>query len=58
MMEAWILSNINVYCQYLEKRSQDILKRKPDKGYSDAGSIAKYTTWGAASQVASQLKFC
>jgi len=24
------------------KRSQDILRRKPDKGYPDAGSIAKY----------------
>jgi len=24
------------------KRSQDILGRKPDKGYPDAGSIAKY----------------
>jgi len=38
---------INVYCQYLEKRSQDILRRKPDKGYSGAGSIVKYTTWGS-----------
>jgi len=47
MMDAWILSNINVYYQYLEKRSQDILRGKPDKGYSDAGSIAKYTTWGS-----------
>ncbi len=34
----------SVDCQYLEKRSQDILRRKPDKGYPDAGSIyiAKY----------------
>jgi len=26
----------------LGKRSQDILGRKPDKGYSDAGSMIKY----------------
>jgi hypothetical protein len=36
------LSGKSVHSQYLEKRSQDILRRKPGKGYSDAGSIAKY----------------
>ena len=36
------MSDRSVDCQYLEKRSQDILRRKPDKGYPDAGSIAKY----------------
>jgi len=36
------LSDRSVHYQYLEKRSQDILRRKPGKGYSDAGSMAKY----------------
>jgi len=40
------LSNRSVHYQYLEKRSQDILRRKPGKGYSDAGSIAKYYMGG------------
>jgi hypothetical protein len=33
--------NISVNYRCLEKRSQDILGRKPGKGYPDAGSIAK-----------------
>ena len=40
------MSNRSVHYQYLEKRSQDILRRKPGKGYSDAGSIAKYYMGG------------
>jgi len=36
------LSGRSVHYQHLEKRSQDILRKKPGKGYSDAGSIAKY----------------
>ena len=36
------MSDRSVHYQYLEKRSQDILRRKPDKGYPDAGSMAKY----------------